>query len=84
MKTTLKINITVEEICEGFVYNDLEICNSRFEHKQNTKRIPKYAEQLVGFVGRKFGWGICREIGRENCRENCREHGRGIGRNTYR
>ena len=24
MKTTLKINITVEEICEGFVYNDLE------------------------------------------------------------
>jgi len=24
MKTTLKINITVEEICDGFVYNELE------------------------------------------------------------
>ena len=24
MKTTLKINITVEDICEGFVYNELE------------------------------------------------------------
>ena len=24
MKTTLKTNITVEEICEGFVYNELE------------------------------------------------------------
>ena len=24
MKTTLKTNITVKEICEGFVYNELE------------------------------------------------------------
>ena len=24
MKTTLKTNITVEEVCEGFVYNELE------------------------------------------------------------
>ena len=24
MKTTLKTNITVKEICDGFVYNELE------------------------------------------------------------
>jgi hypothetical protein len=24
MKTTLKINITVKDICDGFVYNELE------------------------------------------------------------
>ena len=24
MKTTLKTNITVKDICEGFVYNELE------------------------------------------------------------
>lgn len=24
MKTTLKVDVTVEDICEGFIYNELE------------------------------------------------------------